>query len=205
MKLYFSSGACSLAVRIIINEIGLKCSYESVDLRNKKTASGKDFLKINAKGAVPVLALDSGKILTENSVILQYLADINNATALLPEINNFNRYRILEWLNYVSTELHKTIGALFNPTLLNETREIYKVIIKNKCNFVNDHLSKHPYLSGETFTLPDAYCFVMITWLLHFKFDLNEWSNIKRYFNDLNNHKSIRQSLAEEKIKNEYA
>lgn len=117
MKLYYTQAACSLAVRITINEIGLKCDYESVDLKAKKTEKGEDFLKINPKGAVPVLKTNDGEILTENAVILQYLADTNSATKLLPGTGDFKRYRILEWLNYITTELHKTIGALFNPEL----------------------------------------------------------------------------------------
>lgn len=202
MKLYFAKGACSLAVRIIINEIGLACRYERVDLQSKKTENGEDFLKINVKGAVPVIRLDNGEVLTENSVILQYLADANNATGLLPKTDDFKRYRILEMLNYVATELHKTIGALFNPHLLNEAKDIYKTLIKNKCSFIDNHLSKQHYLSGDTFTLPDAYFFVMITWLLYFKFDLNEWKNIKRYYEELKERRSIVQSLSDEKLEN---
>lgn len=139
---------------------------------------------------------------TENAVILQYLADTNRATHLLPGINDFKRYQILEWVNYVSTELHKTVGALFNPNLLDGAKEIYTALIKNKCNFVNSHLSKNHYLSGETFTLPDAYFFVVIRWLLYFKFDLNEWPNITCYFDELKKRPSIYQSLLEEKLEN---
>lgn len=201
MKLYYTQGACSLAVRITINEIGLKCEFESVDLKAKKTEKGDDFLKINPKGAVPALKTNDGEILTENAVILQYLADTNNATNLLPGIGDFKRYRILEWVNYVTTELHKTIGALFNPALTDEMKEkIYRPMIEMKFNHVDKHLATHKYLLGNDFTLPDGYLFVMITWLYHFKFNVDQWPNVKRYFTELKQRKSIHQSLVEEKL-----
>lgn len=167
---------------------------------DKKTASGDDFLKINPKGAVATLALDNGQVLTENAVILQYLADSNHASNLLPGVNDFKRYRILEWLNYISTELHKTIGALFNTGFSDDIKDMFKSMIKTKCNFVNHHLALDSYICGEVFTLPDAYLFVMFTWLIHFKFDLNEWPHIHRYFNELKKRPSIQQSLLEEKL-----
>lgn len=201
MKLYYTRGACSLVVRIIINEIGLRAEFENVDLRSKKTEKGDDFLKINPKGSVPTLQTNDGEILTENAVILQYLADTNGATKLLPGTGDFKRYRVLEWLNYVATELHKTIGALFNPGMPEEVKErVYKPLIKTKCTFVDKNLANHNYLLGDEFTLPDAYLFVMMTWLVHFKFDLNEWPNLQRYFTELKQRKSIHQSLVEEKL-----
>lgn len=199
MKLYYTKSACSLVCRIIINELGLPCEYESVDLSTKKTETGQDFAKINPKGAVPTLQLDNGEVLTENAVILQYLADTAIATQLLPTLGDFKRYRVLEWLNYVATELHKGIGALFNPKITPEIREnIFVPLIKNKLNFLDKHLQNHKYLQGEQFTLPDAYCFVMITWLYYFKFNVSEWSNILRYFNELKKRKSVADSLAQE-------
>lgn len=200
MKLYYSPGACSLTVRIIINELGLNCDFEKVDLKNKKTESGKDYLKINIKGAVPALELDNGEVLTENAVILQYLADSNNATNLLAKIYDIKRYRTLEWLNYVATELHKTISALYNPTLSDDFKDFFKTQIKNKFNFINGYLSEHDYLVGETFTLPDAYLFVMATWLIYFKFDLNEWPSVKHYYDNLKERASIKKSLLEESL-----
>lgn len=112
MKLYYSKGACSLAPRIIINELGVKSEFEAVDLAAKKTETGQNFLSINPKGAVPVLITNDGQTLTENAVILQYLADTNEGTELLPAFGSFKRYRVLEWLNYIATELHKGAGAV---------------------------------------------------------------------------------------------
>lgn len=203
MRLYYTRGACSLTVRIIINELGLKCNFDKVDLKNKKTESGEDFLKINIKGAVPTLVLDNGEVLTENAVILQYLADSNNATDHLPKVNDIKRYHILEWLNYVATELHKTISALYNPKLTEDMKNAYQSLIKNKFNFINNHLSEHNYLLGESFTLPDAYLFVMITWLIYFKFNIAEWPHVKQYFDKLKNRESIKKSLMDENLQYE--
>lgn len=199
MKLFYAKGACSLVVRIVINEIGLKVDFESVDLANKKTETGKDYCTINPKGAVPALQLDNGIVLTENAAILQYLADSSKATQLLPEPGNFERYRVLEWLNYVATEMHKSFGPLFNPTIPQQLKDdLFIPLIKKKLGFINKHLEKNRYLLGDTFTLPDAYLFVMLSWTVHFKINLNEWSHVAKYFAELEQRKSIQKSLREE-------
>lgn len=200
MKLYFSKAACSLVVRIIINEIGIDSEFESVNLRTKKTASGEDFLTINSKGAVPTLDIQNGEILTENAVILQYLCDISKATQLLPPIGDFNRYHVLEWLNYISTELHKGMGVLFNPAISQELKDIFIPIIKTKLNYVNHHLQNHHYLMGDQFTLPDAYLFVMLMWTRYFNIELSEWENLTRYFDTLHRRDAIQLSLKQEEI-----
>lgn len=202
MKLYFSKGACSLVVRIIIHEIGLTADYEEVDLKTKKTKNGDDFLKINPKGAVPTLMTDKNQILTENSVIQQFLADTNHATQLLPPMGDFNRYRVLELLNFISTDIHKGFGPLFNPKIPAQVKE--EIAIPNlisKFNFLDSYLQQKKYLMGDTFTLPDAYLFVMLYWLSHFKMDMATWSNLSSYFNELKNRKSIQQAMTEEGLK----
>lgn len=200
MKLYYSKGACSLVVRIIINEIGLPCDYESVDLKTKKTETGKDFFNINAKGSVPVLQLDNGKILTENAVILQYIADTARASSLLPNIGEWDRYCVLEWLNYITTELHKGFGSLFNNAIAQDVKEqIFIPLIKAKLTFVNNHLEHHAYLVGNHFTLPDAYLFVILRWAIYFKLNLNDWPNLASYSTELSKRPAIQQSLKEER------
>lgn len=199
MKLYYTKGACSLAVRIIINELGLKCDDEAVDLRAKKLPDGSDYFAVNPKGAVPALKINEKEVLTENAVILQYLADTNKATTLLPPVGEIKRYHVLEWLNYVATELHKSIGMMFNPALPADARDHFLIPnIKAKLNFLNKHLKNHAYLTGDTFTLPDAYFFVMMSWLIYFKFDLNEWDELSRLFKELGMRPSIQQSLKQE-------
>jgi len=199
MKLYYTPGACSLVIRIIINEIGIQSEFESVDLRTKTTETGGDYLAINPKGAVPALQLNNGDILTENAIILQYLADDSNATHLLPQTTDFNRYRVLEWLNYITTELHKGMSVLFNPAIPDDLKNnLFIPLIKSKLSYVNNHLQHHTYLLGNHFTLPDAYLFVMLRWAIYFKIDLKEWSNLERYFAELSDRPSIQQSLKQE-------
>lgn len=202
MKLYFTKGACSLACRIIINEIGISCEYESVDLMTKKTQAGLDYYTINPKGAVPVLQISQKQILTENAVILQYLADTNNAEELLPPTKDLNRYRVLEWLNFVATELHKSFGPLFHSKIPQEIKNDFFIpFIGSKLSFLNDHFEKRTYLSGSSFTLPDAYLFVILTWAMKFKFDMNKLSHLARYFKQLQNRQSIQKSLEEEGLR----
>lgn len=201
MKLYYSKGACSFAVRIVLHELRFDCDYVSVDLKTKKTESGEDFLKINPKGTVPVLITNKNKILTENSVIQQYLVDISKNDLLLPKIGDFQRYRVLEWLNYISTDLHKGVGILFNAQLPEEVKSnIFIPAIKNKMTFVNQQLSAKKYLMGDTFTLPDGYLFVILTWLAHFKIDIKEWKHLNRYFDELKMRASVERALNEEGI-----
>lgn len=199
MKLFYARGACSLATRIVINELGLTCEYESVDLASKKSETGKDYTSINPKSAVPALLLNNGEILTENAVIMQYLADTSNATQLLPRVGDFNRYRVLEWLNFVTTELHKGFGLLFNPQLPQEIKNnIIIPKLKSKFDYVNGHLDQSKYLFNDHFTLPDAYLFVIVTWMHHFKLDVKNWPQLASYFTELSKRKSIQQSLTEE-------
>jgi glutathione S-transferase len=199
MELYFTKGACSLACRVVINELNLACDYISVDLMNKKTEDGRDFLTINPKGAVPVLVTNEGDILTENAVIQQYLADTNKATTLLPPVHQFERYRVLEWVNYVATEIHKGLSVFFTNAISNETKEqVFLPLLKKKFNYVDQSLEDKRFLLGEHFTLPDAYMFVMLRWAQGFNFHLSDWENITRYFAELNQRPSIKKSLNEE-------
>jgi glutathione S-transferase len=201
MKLFYSKGACSLAVRIIINEIGLDCDYEAVDLKTKKTAEGKDFLTINPKGGVPALELDNKKIITENLIIQQYLVDQNKATELCPPIGDLQRYIVLGWSNYISTEVHKSFGNLFNPVIPKEMQEkIFIPIIKSKLNYLHKQLAHHPYVTGNHFAMPEAYLFVMLLWAKNMKIDLQDLPKFQDYFAELQKRPSIKKSLEEEGI-----
>ncbi len=198
MKLYYSKGSCSLVPRIIINELGIKCEYILVDLKAHKLQTGEDFYQINPKGSVPVIVTDNGEVLTENAVILQYLAETHHNASLLPSIGDFQRYRVLEWLNFITTELHKGVGVLFNPNYPENIRnEILIPNIKKKMEFVEKQLNNHTYIAGNHFTLPDAYLYRIITWLEHFKFNLNEWPNVSQYLDELQKRPAIQLSLKE--------
>ena len=200
MKLYYSRGACSLAVRITIHEMGVPCEFEAVDLKSKKTEHGADYLKINPKGSVPALQLlEENRILTENAVIQQYIAEKNKATHLLPVIGDANRYKVLEWLNFASTDLHKSCGPLFNPNVPSEVKEnIFVPLLKNKLSYLNQNFTKNKYLIGEQYTLPDAYVFTVLRWLPAFEIDLANYADLQRYFNEVKQRKAVQTSLKEE-------
>jgi glutathione S-transferase len=203
MKLYYSKGSCSLTIRILTKELSIPCEFEAVAMKTKQTASGKDYLSINPKGAVPALELDNGEILTENAVIQQYLCDQRHATHLLPAVGDFNRYRVLEWLNYVSTELHKAYSPLFNPKLPQEVKtEFFIPALLSKLTLVDNSLSGKSYLAIDRFTIADCYLYVILTWLPHFKIDIKQWKNLFQYFENIQSRKSITLSLEEEKQAN---
>ncbi len=199
MKLYYAKGACSLAVRIIIHELNLNVEFISVDLKTKKTEHGEDFIKINPKNSVGALTLDNGELLTENVAIMQYLADTNNATHLLAPVEDWQRYRTLEWLNYLTTEIHKGFGPFFNPSYPEDFKQtIVRPILERKFQFIEDHLQKNHYLMGENFTLPDAYLLVMIRFMPYAKISFDLFPNLKRYFEALKQRETIQRSLKEE-------
>ncbi|MCE0724126.1 MULTISPECIES: glutathione transferase GstA [Legionella] len=200
MKLYYTKSACSLAVRIVLNELGLDFQDEEVDLKAKKTRSDENYLSINPKGAVPALQLDNGDVLTENQVILQYLADITPGQKLLPPVGELRRYHTLEWLNYVATELHKTVSMFFNPNLNEETKSIFISVISARLNYVNEHLANRPYLMGKDFSLPDAYLFVILRWTYYFKMDLSAYKHLEQFMNLAAERPAIVTSLQQEKL-----
>ncbi|KTD82505.1 glutathione transferase GstA [Legionella waltersii] len=199
MKLYYYKGSCSLVVRIILNELGVAFQEEEVDLRNKKTASGANFLEINPKGAVPTVVLNDGDVLTENQVILQYLADTTSGQTLLPSVGNIKRYHTLEWLNYISTEMHKTLGMFFNPSASDELKmKVLTPLIMTRFKYVNSQLAKGSYLMGEQFGLPDAYLFVMVRWAQYFKLDLSELTHLHAFMDRMLSRPSVVKSLQQE-------
>ncbi len=198
MKLYYSKGACSLAIRIAIHELGLSCEFESVDLKAKKTEKGIDFLTINSKGSVPALKINDDAVLTEGAVILQYLADLHPEQPLLPKVGELKRYRVLEWLNFIATDLHKGCSPFFNPNMPEDAKEkIFKPNLKKSLKFLEDHLDSQ-YLSGETISIADCYLFVILSWMPKLGFDLSEWPAIEKYVAHLKERKAFQQALKEE-------
>lgn len=201
MKLYFSKGACSLAVRILLNELNIPCEYESVNLAKKQTETGQDYKEINPKGAVPALQLDNGEILTENMAIQQFLVDKKHATQLLPDAPDFKRYRAIEWFSFITSDLHKTASALFNHDLPQEIKDKYFLpIFKSKLKVFDDHLANSKYLLGEEYMLPDGYLFVILLWIKAFKLDLKDWKNLARFVGDMKDREAVKKSLKEEGI-----
>lgn len=180
MKLYYSPAACSMAAHIALVEAGLPHELVKVDLRAHKTADGRDYYAINPKGYVPDLELDDGTRLTEAAVVLQYIADRKPGT-LAPAHGTIERYRLLEWLNFIATEVHKGFGPLWKPN----TPEAYKsIVIENlgkRFDYLEPVLAKQPYLMGEEFTIADAYLFTILSWSKPLKVDLARWPAITSY------------------------
>jgi glutathione S-transferase len=195
MKLYYSPGACSQAPHILLHEIGLSHDAERVDLRAKQLEDGSDYLKINPKGAVPALQLDSGEVLTENAVILQYVGDRTSWPEVLPPMGDFRRYRVLEWVNFITTELHKSFAPLFKPGASEDTKQFFRDIIADKLSYVDRELGNGPYLMGEELTLPDPYLFVMTGWAEKMLGGLDRWPNLKAFRERMMQRDSVRNVL----------
>jgi glutathione S-transferase len=194
MKLYYSPGACSQAPHIILHEIGLAHDAARVDLRAKKLEDGSDYLAVNAKGAVPALQLDNGEVLTENAVILQYLGDRASWPEVLPPMGNFRRYRVLEMVNFITTELHKRFGFLFNPDASEEMKQLVIGELGKKLDHIDGQLGGGPYLFGDDLTLPDAYLFVITGWAEKM-IGLDQWPNLARFRERMLNRPAVRQVM----------
>ena len=178
IKLYYAPAACSQAVHIVLHEAGVGHSSESVDLRAKRTAGGADYWAINPKGAVPALDLGNGDILTENAAILQYLGDLHGDDTLFPPVGQMRRYRVLEWLNFISTELHKGFAPLWNPSASADSKHAARDLLAKKFDFVEQHLGAGPYLLGEHLTIADPYLFVIANWTGVHDIDLGRWPGL---------------------------
>jgi len=181
MKLYYSPGACSLAPHIVLEELGTKHTLEKVDLVAKKTESGSDFTKINSKGYVPALDLGGGDMLTEVSTILQYLADKSGSQELLPKFGTMERYRAMEGLNFVASELHKNFGMMFNKAMPEEGKKAIVERIKQRLGWLDGQLGKSDYLLGANYSVADAYAFTVLNWAQYVGIDLKDWKNIAAY------------------------
>jgi glutathione S-transferase len=182
MKLYYSPGACSLSPHIALLEAGLPYDLVKVDLRAKKLENGDDFLQVNPKGQVPALALDSGELITEGPVIVQMIADRAAGKNLAPARDSTERYKLLEWLNYITTELHKNMGPLFSPVLADDAKAFFKDRAMGKFKYIDSQLADHrDYLMGKQFTVADGYLFTMLAWADRMKFDLSGLPNLLAY------------------------
>lgn len=180
MILYYSPGACSQAPHILMHEIGIDHDAKRVDLRAKKLEDGGDYLEVNPKGSVPALRLDSGEVLTENAVVLQYLGDRTTWPEVLPPLGNFRRYRVLELVNFITTELHKSFSPLFSPAAGDETKAFFREQIAKKLDYMESRLGTGPFLMGEDLTLPDPYLFVMTGWAQKM-IGLDRWPNLSAF------------------------
>lgn len=198
MKLYFSPGACSLAPHIALRETGLAFDLDKVDLSTRQTETGEDFTRINPKGYVPALKLDNGEILTEVAVLLQYIADQKPESNLVPKFGGMERYHLMEWLNFISSEIHKTLGVMFNPAMTPEWRENQLVIFGKRSDFLTTRLAGNPFLTGETFSIADAYLFTVLGWTSLHKIDMSKWPALTDYMHRIAGRHSVTQAMKAE-------
>lgn len=198
MKLYYAPGACSLAAHIIIREAGLDVAIDKVTFGPERlTESGKDYYSINPMGAVPALELDDGELLTESAVLLQYLAHQKPEAGLAPEQDGMERWRFLETLNFIATELHKGFSPLFaKPSEEWKAKALDK--IGGRFDLLQQKLGDNDYLAGKRFTILDAYAYVPLNWALKFNLDLARWPKLNAYFERLRARPSVQQALREE-------
>lgn len=173
MKLYYSPGACSLAPHIVAREAGIDITLEKVDTKAKRTESGRDYLEINPKGYVPAIELDNGEVLTEGPVISQFIADRKPEAGLVPANGSHERYRLQEMLGYINSEIHKSYSPLFNPATPDEVREERKAYLRKRYDLVERRLAQQPFLSGDRFSVADAYLFVVTNWAKGVGLDLS--------------------------------
>jgi glutathione S-transferase len=181
VKLYYLTGACSLASNIALREAGLKFELVKVDRHTKKTADGHDFNEINPKGYVPTLMLDNGEVLTENIAVLQYIADQSPASKLAPPAGTMPRHRLVEWLAFISSEIHKAYSPLFREDATEATKQYTLANLTRRLDHLNRMLANKTFLMGEQFTVADCYLFTVLSWSPHVKLDLGRWPELKRY------------------------
>lgn len=199
MKLYYSPGACSLAPHILLREAGLQFSLEKVDLAKHQLASGGDFYSITPKGAVPVLELDNGERLTEGPVIGQYIAERANNTQLLPAAATLPRYRVAEWQNYITSELHKSFAPLFgSPELDANGKAAFAQSLQKKFAWVSGQLQGKQYLTGDNFTVADAYLFVVSSWAQYVKLDISGAPNVLAFLGRVAARPAVKEALRAE-------
>lgn len=198
MKLYFTPGACSMAPHIVLREAGYAFDLEKVSLSTKRTAGGEDFTRINPKGYVPALQLNDGQILTEVGVIMQYLADQKPASGLAPAAGTMGRYRLMEWLSFVATEIHKQISPLFNPKITPEWKEIQVARLNDRCDFLTENLAGKHYLMGDKFTVADAYLFTALSWWSLLGLSLDRWPVLKDYLARIAARPAVKETMKAE-------
>lgn len=198
MKLYYYPGACSLAPHIVLRELGCAFELERTDIATKRTDSGTDFLTINPKGYVPALALDDGDVLTEAAPMLVYLSDLVPTKGMAPAAGTRDRLRLMEWLNFVTAELHKSLGPLFKPGFTAEMREVALGGLRPRLDFLERHLADHVHLLGGAFGVADAYAFTILNWSSFLDIDLAPWPEVQTYLARVSGRPSVQAAMRAE-------
>jgi glutathione S-transferase len=198
MQLYFSPGACSLASHITAREAGISVDLKRADTKTKKLEDGSDYLAINSKGAVPALKLDSGQVLTEGVAIMQYLADQKPESGLAPKNGTLERYRVQEWLNYITSEVHKSFSPLWTPSNDQAVKDYALTNLKKKFDWVEKQLTGKQYLTGDSFTIADAYLFTVVNWVNPLGIDLTPWPQLQAFQARVAARPKVQEALAAE-------
>ena len=200
MKLYYFSGACSLASNISLREAGLAFELVKVDRRTKKTADGLDFNEVNPKGYVPALRLDNGEVLTENVAVLQYIADRNPAAQLAPAAGTLERYRLMEWLGFINSEVHKNFSPLFRDDAHEEVKQYARRALGVRLDYLDRSIGNRTFLTGEPFTVADAYLFTVLGWGRYVNVDLGQWPQLQRYNERVGARPHVIEALKSERL-----
>jgi glutathione S-transferase len=202
MKLFYSPGACALGAQIALREAGFNFDLVKVDLRNK-TCADPDFYKLNPKGYIPALLTNEGDLLTEGAVILQWIADQKTEKNLLPKFGTMERYRSMEWLNFLASEIHKGFGALFDSTVGShaEVKESFVKRLSNRLKVLDDHLQTRDYVLGANFSVVDCYLFNMLRWAPYTKFDMSQFHALLKFMEKMSQRPSVRASIEGEGLK----
>jgi glutathione S-transferase len=198
MKLYYAPGACSLSPHIALLEAGLPYDLVKVDLKAKKLENGEDYLKVNPKGQVPALGLDNGEVVTEGVVIIQMIADRAKDKQLAPGRDSDERYKLQEWLNFITTELHKNFSPLFQPAIPDEVKAFFRDRLLGKFKYIDGHLAGRDYLMGQDFTVADGYLFVMLAWAERLSVDVSSLPNLTAYKARVAARPKVKEALTKE-------
>ncbi|MBS3649161.1 glutathione transferase GstA [Pseudaminobacter sp. 19-2017] len=198
MKLFYMPGACSLAPHIVANEAGIDLDLVKVDGASKKTEQNQDFLTTNPNGYVPALVLPDGELMTEASVLVQYLADQKPESGLMPRPGDMARYRAQQWLAFVATELHKTFSPFFKPDTPEATKETNRAHLSKRIAYVDRKLEGRSYLMGDVFTAADAYLWTVLGWAKFVGFDLSPFANVQRFLGTVAARPAVQKALRAE-------
>ncbi|WP_333498288.1 glutathione transferase GstA [Kluyvera sp. CHPC 1.2972] len=201
MKLFYKPGACSLASHITLRESGKDFTLIGVDLMHKRMENGDDFLKVNPKGQVPALLLDDNTLLTEGVAIMQYIADSVADRQLLAPVGTINRYRTLEWLNYIATELHKGFTPLFRPDTPEDYKPTARALLDKKLAYIDESLANAQWISGSRFTIADAYLFTVLRWAFAVKLEMAGYKNIATYMERVAARPAVAAAMTAEGLK----
>jgi glutathione S-transferase len=193
MKIYFLPGSCSLATKISLTEAGQSFEAIAVDRATKKAADGKDFLTINPKGYVPTLVLDDGTVLTENPAVLAYVGSLDNSHTLAPKSGSLDHYRLLEWLGYINSEVHKNLSPIFRPDTSDDAKAAARALVMKRLGYIEEKLGAQPYLTGNNFTVADAYLYVTLSWSPRTGVDLSQLPRVAAFYDRCRQRPSVQQ------------